>query len=206
MQVEASVTVTLPFDLDFCAEGPSVDPITVTLDGVDVELNFPPSMAEGTDGQSFFPSGWAWWKGHSILIDLAHIVREHDLDEIEALRTRFGDAADEALRRFLNAYRIRLNQPHVHTVRINRKSVQLVLVHDNGDTEALPEPLSEFFYNKTPHDPPLQSSLNVMTVGDIEADVRHGSAATVADHVRLDASWLEALGEGERAAFLRKGL
>ncbi len=206
MQVEASITVTLPFDLDFCAEGPSVEPIAVTLSGVDVVVNFPPSMAEGTDGQSFFPSGWAWWKGHSLLIDLSQKVGPDDLDAIDELRVRFGDAADEALRRFLSAYRVRLNQPQVHPVRIDRKSVQLVLIRDDGETEALPEPLSEFFYNHTPPEPPLASSVNSTTLGALTDDVRSGVGATVADHIRLDVAWLESLGETERAAFLRKAL
>jgi hypothetical protein len=206
LQIEASLTVTLPFTLDFCAEGPNVPPLTATIDGVDIAINFPPSMSDGADGQSFYPSGWAWWKGHALLVDLARVVTADDLDSVEDVRKVFGDVADEALRRFLNAYRVRLTRPDVHPVRIDRMNVQLVLIGDDGSTEALPEPVSAFFYNQMPHEAPLNSSLNSTNITALEADVRDGNEPSLASQLALDAAWLESLGEVKRAEALRRTL
>ena len=203
MRIIGTVTVQLPFVLDYCAEGPDISPLSFVIDGATLTLQFPPSMADGTDGQSFFPSGWAWWTGRSLLLEVEQDIVESDLDEVEFFRTKFESVADEGLRRFLNAYRAQTGKVFVHPVRIDHKMLTLTLIEEDDNPQSLPEPVSRFFYNQTPADPPLDASLNRITLPLIQTAMTEDSRPSVEALLALDADWLESLGEHARAARIR---
>lgn len=194
--------IGLPFTLDYCAQGPSVDPLHVEQGGILITIVFPPSMSEGTVGRSFFPTGWAWWTGLTLRLDMRASVAPAELDNPDALRRRLLATGNLVLRKFLNAYRIRFNRPDVHPVAIDPKALELKLVEDDGTESALPEPVEDFFYNTTPDDAPLASSINAVTVEEL-GQFMFGEQS-VADHLRLDVLWLRGIGEDERAAALEK--
>jgi len=200
MKLIADALITLPFTLDFCAKGPDVAPLTCILNSMDATLFFPPSLSEGTDGQGIFGE-WAWWTGSTL-----RLVLEMPIDgdeDTEDLRTAALATGQEILRRFLNAYRWRFSRPEVHPIALDPRVVSLSVQHDDGHLEALPEPLSSFFYQNMPAHPPLETSVNATTVEVLMADVQAGIAPPLAGQLRLDAEALEAQGETERAELVR---
>jgi len=200
MKLIADALITLPFTLDFCARGPDVDPLFCTVNGADATLFFPPSLSDGTDGQGIFGE-WAWWTGKTL-----RLVMETALDggeDTEDLRAAALATGQEILRRFLNAYRWRFSQPEVHPIVLDPRVVSLSLQHDDGRIEALPEPLSSFFYQGMPSKPPLETSVNAATLEMLRADVQAGVSPPLAGQLRLDAEALEAQGEADRAELVR---
>jgi len=202
MRIIGVVEVTLPFALEYCAEGPDVDPIRAQVNGIDVSIALPPSMGDKTDGRCFFASGWAWWTGSLLSIEMTRAVAEADSD-FDAIRLEFERAADEALRRLLNSYRVRFHKPSIHPVRIDPKALTLEVEATDGSRSAFPESPSMLFYNALPKEAPLDSSINAKTLILIASDMGDNSATSVADHLALDAEWLESLGETDRAARIR---
>jgi len=200
MKLIADALITLPFTLDFCAKGPDVEPLTCSLNGMDVTLFFPPSLSEGTDGQGIFGE-WAWWTGKTLRLVL-ELPLTDDYDT-ESLRGTALATGQEILRRFLNAYRWRFSQPEVHPIVLDPRVVALSLQHDDGHLEALPEPLSSFFYQNMPAKPPLETSVNTTTLQTLYADIQTGIDPPLAGQLRLDAEALGAQGEAERAELVR---
>ena len=200
MKLIADALVELPFALDFCARGPDVDPLVCTLSGFDATLFFPPSLSEGTDGQGIFGE-WAWWTGRTLRLVLERTLAGDE--DTEALRALALAAGQELLRRFLNAYRWRFGKPEVHPVTLDPRALALSVQHDDGTTEALAEPLSAFFYQTMPAQPPLETSVNATTLDTLRADVQTGIAPPLAGQIRLDAEALDAQGEPERAELVR---
>ena len=201
MKLIADALVELPFTLDFCARGPDVEPLTCTLDGFDATLFFPPSLSEGTDGQGIFGE-WAWWTGKTLRLVLEKTLIGEE--STEDLRASALTAARALLRRFLNAYRWRLGKPDIHPITLDARALALSLQQDDGRVEALPEPLSAFFYQNMPARPPLETSVNTTTLETLRGDVQSGVSAPLAGLLRLDAEALETQGEGERAELLRE--
>lgn len=196
----ADALIHLPYTLDFCAIGPNVEPLTCHLNGLDCLLWFPPSLSDDTDGQGVF-GDWAWWTGKTL-----RLVQQRDLAEppdVEAVRASALATGNEVLRRFLNAYRWRFGRPEVYPVLIDSRVMTLHVEHDNGRREALPEPISAFFYQSLPSTPPLEASVNATTLPTLQDDVRAGTEPPMAGQLRLDAEWLDAQGEPERAALVR---
>ena len=186
--------------VDLCARGPDVDPLTCTLNGFQATLFFPPSLGEDTDGQGIFGE-WAWWNRRSL-----RLTMERELDEAvdsEALRADALATGSELLRRFLNAYRWRLGRPAVHPVPVDPRALTLEFFHDDGRKEALTEPFSAFFYQNMPSQAPLESSVNATTLPTLQADVQAGDDPPLAGQLRLDAEALEMQGEPERAELIR---
>ena len=200
MKLIADALITLPFTLDFCAKGPDVEPLTCMLNGMDATLFFPPSLSEGTDGQGIFGE-WAWWIGKTLRLVLELPLTE-DADT-EDLRAAALSTGQEILRRFLNAYRWRFSQPEVHPIVLDPRVVSLSLQHDDGHLEALPEPLSSFFYQSMPSKPPLETSVNATTLRTLYDDIEAGIDPPLAGQLRLDAEALDAQGEAERAEMVR---
>jgi hypothetical protein len=200
MKLIADALITLPFTLDFCAKGPDVEPLTCTLNGMDVTLFFPPSLSEGTDGQGIFGE-WAWWTGKTLRLVLEMPLTD-DADT-EILRETALATGQEILRRFLNAYRWRFSQPEVHPIVLDPRVVSLSLQHNDGHLEALPEPLSSFFYQNMPSKPPLETSVNTTTLETLSADIQAGIDPPLSGQLRLDAEALDAQGETERAELVR---
>jgi hypothetical protein len=201
MRLIADALIELPFKLDFCSQKPDIEPLTCRLEGAEVTLWFPPSLSDGTDGQGIF-SGWAWWTGTRL-----RIVQERDVPDagdVESLRAAALATGDEVLRRFLNAYRSRFRRGDVHPIRIDPRRLALEIVHDDGTREALAEPVSSFFYRNLPQDAPLERSVNARTLPALQDDVREGNMPPMADQLRLDADALDACGERERAALIRR--
>ena len=203
MKLIADALISLPFTIDMCARGPDVDPLACALNGFQATLFFPPSLGEDTDGQGIFGE-WAWWTGRTL-----RLTMERDLDDLEdagnfeALRAVALTAGSELLRRFLNAYRWRLGRPAVHPVPLDPRALTLELIHDDGRKEALTEPVSAFFYQNMPSQPPLESSVNATTLPTLQADVQAGTDPPLAGQLRLDAEALELQGEPERAELIR---
>ncbi len=200
MRLIADTLIDLPFTLDFCSQKPNVDPLFCHLDGTDVTLWFPPSLSDGTDGQGVF-GGWAWWTGKNL-----RIVQQRELAEpydTEALRATALALADTVLRRFLNAYRWRFQRPDVHPISVDARRLSLQIAHDDGTTETLPEPVSAFFYQNMPTEPPLETSVNKTTLTTLQDDVQQGYDPPLAGQLRLDADALDAQGEHERAELVR---
>jgi hypothetical protein len=190
MKLIANCPIELPFKIDLCARGPDVDPLTCTLNDFQVTLYFPPSLGDETDGQGIFGE-WAWWTGRTL-----RLVLERELETLEDEEELRADAlatGNEILRRFLNAYRWRLSRPEVHPITLDLRALALEIVHDDGRREALPEPVSAFFYQTMPSKPPLETSVNV----------QDGNAPPLAGQLRLDAEALEIQGEPERAELIR---
>lgn len=200
MKLIADALITLPFTLDFCAKGPDVEPLTCALNGMDATLFFPPSLSEGTDGQGIFGE-WAWWTGKTLRLVLEMPLE--DADDTERLRDLALATGQEILRRFLNAYRWRFSQPEVHPIVLDPRVVSLSLQHDDNHLEALPEPLSSFFYQNMPPKPPLETSVNTTTLQTLYADIQNGIDPPLAGQLRLDAEALDAQGEAERAELVR---
>jgi hypothetical protein len=200
MKLIADALIALPFTLDFCAKGPDVEPLTCTLNGMEATLFFPPSLSEGTDGQGIFGE-WAWWMGKTLRLVLEMPLTD-DADT-EILRETALATGQEILRRFLNAYRWRFSQPEVHPIVLDPRVVSLSLQHDDGHLEALPEPLSSFFYQNMPSKPPLETSVNATTLQTLYADIQNGIDPPLSGQLRLDAEALDAQGETERAELVR---
>lgn len=200
MKFIADALVPLPFTLDFCARGPDVEPLVCTLNGLDATLFFPPSLSDGTDGQGIFGE-WAWWTGRTLRLVLERPMTGEE--ETEALRREALTAGQEILRRFLNAYRWRFSKPEVHPLVLDPRTLSLSVQHDDGTVEALPEPLSAFFYQNLPAKPPLDTSVNTSTLETLQSDVQSGIDPPLAGQLRLDAEALEAQGETERAEMIR---
>ena len=200
MKLLADALIELPFTLDFCARGPDVDPLTVTLYGFDSTLFFPPSLSDGTDGQGIFGE-WAWWTGKTLRLVMEQtLVGDEDTEDLRASALTTGQ---EILRRFLNAYRWRFGQPTVHPIALDARVLSLSIQHDDGHVEALPEPLASFFYQSLPSKPPLETSVNATTLDTLRADVQAKADPPLAGQLRLDAEALEAQGEPERAGLVR---
>ncbi len=200
MKLIADALIALPFTLDFCAKGPDVEPLTCTLNGFDATLFFPPSLSEGTDGQGIFGE-WAWWTGKTLRVVLeCPLSGDEDTEDLRASALATGN---ELLRRFLNACRWRFGKPQVHPVTIDARTLTLSIQRDNGTIEALAEPLSAFFYQSMPSKPPLETSVNAVTLETLQADVQAGIGAPLAEQLRLDAEALDAQGEIERAELVR---
>lgn len=200
MKLIADALIALPFTLDFCARGPDVEPLTCALNGMDATLFFPPSLSEGTDGQGIFGE-WAWWTGKSLRLVLEMPLASRE--DTEELRSAAITTGQEILRRFLNAYRWRFSQPEVHPIVLDPRVVSLSLQQDDGTLEALPEPLSSFFYQNMPSKPPLETSVNTTTLETLLADIQAGIDPPLAGQLRLDAEALDAQGEAERAELVR---
>ena len=200
MKLIADALITLPFTLDFCAKGPDVEPLTCTLNGMDATLFFPPSLSEGTDGQGIFGE-WAWWTGKTLRLVLEQpLTADEDTEDLRSAAIATGQ---EILRRFLNAYRWRFSQPEVHPIVLDPRVLSLSLQHDDGHIEALPEPLSAFFYQTMPSKPPLETSVNASTLETLQADVQNAVDPPLSGQLRLDAEALDAQGEAERAELVR---
>jgi hypothetical protein len=202
MKVNGDVTVQLPFTLDFCAKGPDVDPLPFSMSGFDGLIFFPPSMSEGTVGQSFFSSGWAWWTGTSLRLKLSQDISESSF-HIADTRRNLLEMANLALRYFLNKYRILFHRPDVHPVLVNPKDLELTIEFDDGRIEDLPEPIEAFFYQSIPDNAPLESSINSTTIPNLTDFVSSNSVPLIREHLLLDAEWLEVLGEKERAGVIK---
>ena len=200
MKLIADALIALPFTLDFCAKGPDVEPLTCTLNGMDATLFFPPSLSEGTDGQGIFGE-WAWWTGKNLRLVLEQTIT--DGEDTETLRTDALAVGQEILRRFLNAYRWRFSQPEVHPIVLDPRVVTLSVQHDDGKLEKLPEPLSSFFYQNMPSKPPLETSVNTLTLMTLYEDIQTAVDPPLAGQLRLDAEALDAQGETERAELVR---
>jgi hypothetical protein len=197
----ADALIELPFKLDFCAQGPDVDPLTCEIERHQATIFFPPSLSDGTDGQGVF-GDWAWWTGKSI-----RLILERDVDSVEdadTLRTEALAVGNEVLRRFLNSYRYRMNRPDVHPIKIDPRVLNLKAVGDEGKTFELPEPFSSFFYKSMPKEAPLDKSVNAQTLALFADDVRNGQESPMIEQLRLDAELLEAQGEIKRAAKIRE--
>ena len=199
MKLIADALITLPFTLDFCAKGPDVEPLTCTLNGMDATLFFPPSLSDGTDGQGIFGE-WAWWTGKNLRLVLEQTITGGE--DTETLRTDALAVGQEILRRFLNAYRWRFSRPEVHPVVLDPRVVTLSVQHD-GKLEKLPEPLSSFFYQNMPSKPPLETSVNTLTLTTLYEDIQTAVDPPLAGQLRLDAEALDAQGEAERAELVR---
>ncbi len=200
MKLIADALIHLPYTLDFCAIGPNVEPLTCHLNGMDCLLWFPPSLSDDTDGQGVF-GDWAWWTGKTLrLVQQRDVIETPDVDDARASALATGN---EVLRRFLNAYRWRFGRPDVHPITIDARVLTLTLLHDDGRREELPEPVGAFFYQNLPSAPPLEASVNATTLDTLQDDVRAGTEPPMAGLLRLDAEWLDAQGEPERAALVR---
>ena len=201
MKLIADALINLPFTLDFCAKGPDVEPLTCTILGFDAALFFPPSLSEGTDGQGIFGE-WAWWTGKTLRLVLEQPLQGDE--DTEALRDAALAATREILRRFLNAYRWRFGKPEVHPTTLDARALSLSIQHDDGSVEALPEPLSAFFYQNMPSKPPLETSVNSTTLAMLRGDIQAETNPPLAGQLRLDAEALDTQGESERAVLLRE--
>jgi len=200
LKLIADALIDLPFTLDFCAQGPDVDPLVCTVNGMDATLFFPPTLSEGTDGKGIFGE-WAWWTGKTLRLVLEQTL-EGD-EDTEELRDKALATGQDVLRRFLNAYRWRFGRPDVHPIALDPRVLSLSLQHDDGIVEALSEPMAAFFYQNMPTEPPLETSVNTTTLDTLRGDVQEGIPPPLAGQLRLDAEALEAQGEAERAEMVR---
>jgi hypothetical protein len=201
MKLIADIPIELPFKIDMCARGPDVEPLQCALNGFGATLYFPPSLGEDTDGQGIFGE-WAWWTGRTLRLAMERELA--DTNDPELLRAEALATANEILKRFLNAYRWRLNRPEVHPVAIDPRSVSLEIIDDAGRREALPEPVAAFFYQNMPSAPPLENSISASTLLRLQTDVQDGVPVPLNEQLRLDAEALEGQGERERAASIRR--
>jgi hypothetical protein len=200
MKLIADTTVDLPFKLDFCAQGPNVEPLMCDIGGFAMTMQFPPSLGETTDGRGIF-GDWAWWTGMRL-----RLVMEKDVpadQEVEDIREQTLTAGDELLRRFLNAYRDRFERPDIFPVRIDPRAVELVEVFEDGTRRALPEPVNAFFYQTMPAEAPLRMSINSTTLAALAHDVQDGVEPELSRQLELDAEALDAQGEFLRAELVR---
>lgn len=199
MNIIADATVDLPYNLDFCAQGADIDPISSRVGNLSVTIYFPAALTDGTDGQGKF-GDWSWWTGRRLRI---WVEGDIDANDVSAIREVAIDAADEVLRRLLKSYRWRFGRPDVFPVRIDPRRVDLYQVLDDGDREALPEPVEAFFYQSMPSEPPLKTSINSTTLDQFERDIRENNEPPVSVQFDLDAEALEAQGDFLRADMLR---
>ena len=202
MKVIGDVTVQLPFTIDYCAKGPDVDPLSLSLIGKDLTIFFPPSMSEGTDGKSFFDTGWAWWTGTSLRVLISEELTSGEIRS-EDIRAELVGAINEGISRFLNACRLLFHRPDIFPVQISGKELQVVVQHSNGDTQSLPESSDSFFFQHIPSVAPLEISVNATTLSIIQDEMDRCKDERISQHIDLDAEWLESLGESGRAAALR---
>lgn len=200
LNIQAESLVLLPFKLDLCAVGPDVPPLNCQIGEANVSIHFPPSLSEGTDGQGIY-GDWAWWKGDRLQCFVE--FESLGIDDVESLREIAIEAAEEALRRFLNTVRDRFDRHDVHPVRVDPKNTALFSLSDEGQREALAEPFDSFFYRNLPKDPPLATSINTTTLDDLKRDVAEAREPSVARQLELDARALEEQGEYLRADLLR---
>jgi hypothetical protein len=201
MKLIADITVDLPFTIDICAQGPNADPLICSIGGYQAILYFPPSLGEGTDGQGIY-GDWAWWTGRSLRIVLERhleVAEETDLLRAEALQT-----VNQILRRFLNAYRYRLNRPEAHPVQADFQRLSLEIIGEDGRREALPEPIASFLRKSQSALPPLDMSISAKTLALLQDDVQTGHEPPLLKQLEMDATLLETQGEFERAVWLRK--
>jgi len=201
MKLVADVTVSLPFKLDFCAKGPDVEPLQFDSGNYSAVLYFPPSMSDGTVGQSFFSNGWAWWTGTSLRLTLKRPIHESEID-IDLVRKTTISTANSILRTFLNSYRTRFQKAEVHPVKVDPKLLTLAVEYENGSLDSLPEPDEEFFYRHIPVDPPLSTTVNATTLGQLLSDLVGDIEPSMSDQFILDTEWLEQIGENRRAEIL----
>jgi hypothetical protein len=197
-------TVLLPFSLDICAIGDRIEPLVTQIGPVRVMIDFPRAMTSGATGKCIYGTGWAWWS-----VDRINLSAEAEASAIanadgtlSELRGALLSAAQEALRRMLNSYRVRLKAPQIHPVPLNANDFALALISTEGKREELPEPEEFFFYNVTPSDPPLASSISAETIAVISADVASSADHPSIELFALDAQWLKSLGEVYRAVEL----
>jgi hypothetical protein len=202
MKLVGDVTVGLPYTLDFCAKGPDIEPIIFDSNGVEITIFFPPSMSDGTVGQSFFASGWAWWTGTTLRLTMSQNIVGDNLD-IEQARASFIEIGNKTLRRLLNSYRVRFHRPHIYPMRIDPKALVLKIEYHTGAAENLPEPFDAFFYQHIPDLAPLESSINLTTLSELAADLAGAGEQSVDEQLLLDAEWLESLQEFDRATAIR---
>jgi len=203
MRLIAQALVHLPFPLDFCASGSEVAPIEWQRGQMRLALRFPPSLSEGTCGKSVFENGWAWWTGDRIVIDADLPLTQSD-NHLEALRDDVRQEMNRSLRIFLNSCRQRFHRPEIHPVVVEPADILLVLEHDDGRREALPEPEKAFFYQTLPADPPLERSINQTTLADLQRDLEEMAVPSLQEQIGLDSEWLRGIGETERAEALEK--
>lgn len=199
MKVIADALIKLPFELDYCAKGPNVDPLSFEHDGWSALLYFPPSMSDGTDGKGIFHE-WAWWTGTTLRLVLEQTV-ETALDP-EPLRQSAAQAISGLVRSFLNTYRIMFTRPDVCPIRIEASNVRLLLESEDGTCEELPEASDGYFFNKMPAEPPLTLSLNETNIAKLHEIMLRGETGSPLDHLRLDIQRLRSQGELERASQL----
>jgi hypothetical protein len=200
VKIVAETVLRLPFSLDLCAVGPSVPVLRARRGQCDITIDFPPSLSEGTDGKGIF-GDWAWWTA-----DRLHVTIEMDAESDsvpDALRAIAIDAADEALRRLLNACRDRFDRPDIRPVRLNERDVALAVVEADGTRRPLPEPAGAFFYQNMPDAPPLAVSINATTIDELARAVEKGPEPPLARQLELDAMALDDQGEYLRAEILR---
>ncbi|BDI30016.1 hypothetical protein CCAX7_20670 [Capsulimonas corticalis] len=200
MKLIADIRIELPYALDFCAQGPDLDPLICNLHGANITLFFPPSLSDGTDGQGLF-GDWAWWKG--TILRLVQEREVSDIDDVEALREIALETGDEIVRRFINSYRWRLARADIYPVRLDPRKLIMSVEHDDGTRETLAEPISAFFYKKLPKDPPLETSVNSKTLAVLQGDVAKGVEPSVSLQLDLDAEALDGQGEYLRAELIR---
>lgn len=201
MTLTADVLVRLPFPLDFCATRPHVEPLLCTVDGWSATLWFPPSMADGTDGKGVF-ANWAWWTGTTLRVVLERDVE--NTNDPNSLRQFALETVNLLLRRFLNSYRVRFGRADVHPMRADARALLLSVTRPDGTVEQLPEPEGAFFYQSMPSGPPLATSINKDTLDGLTQDVQNGLEQPIETQFALDADALDAQGETERAALLRR--
>ncbi|HEX5324981.1 MAG TPA: hypothetical protein VFW40_14450 [Capsulimonadaceae bacterium] len=198
MKLLAQALVLLPFKLDLCAVGSEVPPIEWQRDDLQFALRFPPSLTEGTCGKSIYPNGWAWWTGDRIAIDLVLPISESHND-LERIRRHILQEMNSVLRVFLNSCRSRFHRPEIHTVVVDPANLLLVLEHGDGRREALPDSPDTLSFRSLPDDPPLDQSVNEITLAALRQDLEESRLPSAGEQLALDAEWLHSLGEHDRA-------
>jgi hypothetical protein len=198
MKVFAQALVLLPFTLDLCAIGSEAPPIEWQNGNTEFALRFPPSLVEGTCGKSIYPNGWAWWTGDRLAIE-ASMPIDASGNNLEALRAQLLLEMNQAVRRFLNSYRVRFHRPDVHPVVIDPSALSLYLEYEDGHREALPDPVDSLSHHSLPSEPPLERSVNETTIAQLAHDLEIETEQPLAAQLALDSEWLRAMGEPERA-------
>jgi hypothetical protein len=199
--IVATGVVFLPFTLSVCAVGPTVEPLTAPIGDAEVTIRVPDSMTEGAIGKSIWPTGWAWWVVDRLNVEARASLDDigADIDDTRRMRDYLLDAAQIAVRRVLNSYRWRLNQPQVHPVGVDPAQFALEMVHADGSRDMLPEPVDSFFFHSIPSEPPMDSSFNPGTHERLQRDLLEGIEPPHDELLRLDIAWLKSIGEAHRA-------
>ncbi len=205
-RVIATGTVLLPFTLNICVIGDRVDPLTANVEDAGITITFPASMTEGTVGCRLYPSGYAWWVTDRLYVEASAALAEIGVEagNIAGIRDILLESAGVAVRRLLNSYRWRFHQPQVHPVVLDPAHFTLEILLADGTRETLPEPAEAFFFNRTPSEPPLDSSVNAETLATLQRDVQDGIEPPHSELLALDLQWLDTIGETRRAAELRR--